>query len=184
MLIYSRERSVIYKAAVLALGMSFKRVYKRRILQRKLTREKLSRPRYISATILEKRPYRPLNYYDSPWFRLISDRATHDPTTVQGKTFRKRFRVPYFLFLQLLELARELGFTDRTKSCAKIDGIPLELKVLGVLRVLGRGTCFDGIQELTGGSAEVIVYFFMSLLRGSQNVYIIDLCIFQETMKR
>ena len=26
---------------------------------------------------------------------------------------------------------------------------PLELKVLGVLRVLGRGYCFDGIEELS-----------------------------------
>jgi hypothetical protein len=39
-------------------------------------------------------------------------------------------------------------------------GIPLELQTLAVLRVLGRATCLDGIEELTGGSAEAHRVFF------------------------
>ncbi len=39
-------------------------------------------------------------------------------------------------------------------------GLPLELKLLGLLRVLGRGTCFDGIEEITLGSAEAHRAFF------------------------
>jgi hypothetical protein len=37
---------------------------------------------------------------------------------------------------------------------------PLELKILAVLRVLGRGYCFDGVEELTLISAEVLRVFF------------------------
>ena len=57
-------------------------------------------------------------------------------------------------------MARSLGYVDLPISCAKVKGIPLELQILGVLRVLGRGTCFDGIEELTGGSAESHRRFF------------------------
>ena len=44
------------------------------------------------------------------------------------------------------------------------DGIgrpsaPLELKTLGVRRVLGRGICFDGIAELTNFSEEITRVF-------------------------
>lgn len=34
------------------------------------------------------------------------------------------------------------------------------MQLLGVLRVLGRATCFDGIEELTEGSAEIHRTFF------------------------
>ena len=114
-------------------------------------KKKQLRPRPFSSTCIDKRPFRPFDYFQSPWFKLISSSATRDPTTKEGKTFRKRFRVPFGLFLELLVYGQQLGFELRPKSFANIEGIPLELKILGVLRVLGRGTCFDGIEELTGG---------------------------------
>lgn len=101
MLIASQKRSLAYKAALHALSLSFVRLYKRR-LHARLERKKRLRPRHVSATNLAKRPYRAFNYYDSSWFKLISNPATRDPTTIQGKMFRKRFRVPFFLFLELL----------------------------------------------------------------------------------
>lgn len=52
-------------------------------------------------------------------------------------------------------MAEDLGFEKRPVDCCGRAGVPLELKLLGVLRLLGRGTCFDGIEELTMGSAEV-----------------------------
>ena len=63
--------------------------------------------------------------------------------------------MPFQLFEQLLAMAEELGYKRQPVNCAGRKGIPLELKVLGVLRVLGRGTWFDGIEELAEGSAEV-----------------------------
>jgi hypothetical protein len=40
--------------------------------------------------------------------------------------------------------------------------IPTELKLLGVLRILGRATCFDGIEELSGISVPTMQTFFHS----------------------
>lgn len=57
-------------------------------------------------------------------------------------------------------MAEDLGFEKRPVDCCGRAGVPLELKLLGVLRLLGRGTCFDGIEELTMGSAEVHRVFF------------------------
>jgi Na+-translocating ferredoxin:NAD+ oxidoreductase RnfE subunit len=63
---------------------------------------------------------------------------------------------------ELVEMAISLGFKRLPISCFGFEGVPLELQVLGVLRVLGRGTCFDGIAELTGASEESHRRFFHS----------------------
>jgi hypothetical protein len=57
-------------------------------------------------------------------------------------------------------MTEELGFERAPVSSAGVPGVPLELQLLGVLRVLGRATCFDGIEELTGASAEAHRVFF------------------------
>lgn len=120
---------------------------------------KRKRPRCISSTNPEPRAYRRC-YLDSPWWRMLQDQQVRDPSTYQGKTFRRRFRVPFPVYEDLLGKALELGFPRVPISAVGIKGVPLELQVLGVLRVLGRGTCFDGIEELTGGSAECHRVFF------------------------
>ena len=60
-----------------------------------------------------------------------------DPTSHVGKKFRLRFRVPFPVFRKLLDMTQELGFELRPKSSAGVAGIPLEIQVLSVLRVLG-----------------------------------------------
>jgi Plant transposon protein len=49
-----------------------------------------------------------------------------------------------------------LGSAD----CTGRAGIPRRLKLLGVLRILGRGTCLDGIKELSGISEPAMNAFF------------------------
>jgi hypothetical protein len=100
------------------------------------------------------------NYEDTEWSKLLNDPEVHDPTTKIGKKFRRRFRVPYPVFVDLLEMAKALGFEEYPKSAAGIPGVPLKLKLLGVLRVLGRGTCFDGIEELAKADEETYRTFF------------------------
>jgi hypothetical protein len=53
----------------------------------------------------------------------------------------------------------------RPRNCSGTEGVPLELKVLGVLRVLGRGTCFDGIEEISRASREIHRSFFHDFTR-------------------
>ena len=45
-------------------------------------------------------------------------------------------------------------------DCAGNLAAPIELKILATLLVLGRGYCFDGVEELTLLSAEVLRLFF------------------------
>jgi hypothetical protein len=48
----------------------------------------------------------------------------------------------------------------RTHDAAGQEAIPTELKVLAVLRILARGTCLDGIAELSGMSKATVNAFF------------------------
>jgi hypothetical protein len=75
--------------------------------------------------------------------------------------FRKRFRVPFRIFESLVSwtnqwLSRE-GHHETNAS--GIPAIPTSLKVLAVLRILGRASCADGIEELCGMSVPTTLKF-------------------------
>ncbi len=80
-------------------------------------------------------------------------------------TFRLRFRIPFAIFeLLLVETTKWLRSTnqlqgDGTDACGR-PGVPVYLKILAVLRILGRGTCADGIQELSLMSGDTALVFF------------------------
>ena len=101
------------------------------------------------------------NYMDSTWGKILRDKKFRDPTMRRGgKLFRRRFRVPYPMFLELVKITRENKWFSEGPDCTGRPSAPLELKVLAVLRVLGRGYCFDGVEELCFISAEVLRNFF------------------------
>jgi hypothetical protein len=81
-----------------------------------------------------------------------------DPNSTQGKVFRRRFRVPYPLFLLYVEWATaELGSKP---PIAGRPPVPMTLKVLGVLRILGTGCSTDAVLELSGISESHMSTFF------------------------
>ena len=64
-------------------------------------------------------------FWESQWGRLISSPNVDNPRSIEGKRFRRRFRLPYPLFRYLVELCvRENIFDLVNKS-----PIPIELKV-------------------------------------------------------
>ena len=66
-----------------------------------------------------------------------------DPSSYVGKQFRQRFRVPYTIFMEMVE--------EYTTDLPKLRSRGLydkRLLVLGVLRVLASGCTFDLIEEL------------------------------------
>lgn len=106
---------------------------------------------------VEARP----NYDQSCWGRMLAHPRTQNPVDRKGgMLFRRRFRVPFPLFQRIVEMTREKNWFSEGKDCIGRLAAPLELKILGVLRVLGRGYCFDGIEELNFISAEVNRVFF------------------------
>ena len=96
----------------------------------------------------------------SVWAEFLKNPEVQDPSTREGKLFRRRFRVPYPLFEKIVAELEELpDFRDRTDALDRASA-PLTLKVLASLRVLGRGECFDTCSELTQISDTTLRTFF------------------------
>ena len=63
--------------------------------------------------------------------------------------FRKRFRLPHQSFLHLLSIVRESDHFHRWHRKYSATDVRLSLLLLGALRYLGRGWCFDDLEEAT-----------------------------------
>ena len=87
--------------------------------------------------------------------------AQHDD--LEYINFRKRFRLPPIVFFRICDRMRKYWPATHTAS-GKLC-IPLELKVLGVLRHIGRDTTCDCIAEITGYSEETHRSFFHKFVR-------------------
>ena len=101
------------------------------------------------------------NYEESTWARMLRNQSAQlkSHTSPESKVFRNRFRVPFAIFERLALWAK--GWHEKGKADASgRRRIPTELKVLGVLRILGRATCFDGIEELSSISVPTMQGFF------------------------
>ena len=102
------------------------------------------------------------HYEDSAWARFLRRPDIKDPGTKDGKLFRRRFRVPYPVFVDICRtLVERAEFkVDGTQGNSKVPSAPLALKVLAALRVLGRGECFDTCYELSNIHSETLRRFF------------------------
>lgn len=99
----------------------------------------------------------------SPWFKYLGTGPWSDTTHRDGKLFRRRFRVPHAFFLEMVRECRaKQTFPEGLDAFGRC--VPLEFKILGVLRVLGRGVCFDDIAELTCTGEEVHRVFFHTFI--------------------
>ena len=67
--------------------------------------------------------------------------------------FRIRFRVPYPILEKLVKITRDNSWFLEGPHCTDRPYVPLETEVIAVL---GRGYCFDGVEELCLISVEEI----------------------------
>jgi len=88
-----------------------------------------------------------------------------DPQSKASKTFRRRFRVSFKVFKEIVDLAYEWFPEDNRSDCVGNHARPLELKILGVLRKLGRACTFDDIEELTNIHEETHRVFFHKFVK-------------------
>jgi hypothetical protein len=115
---------------------------------------------------------RPVPKQDAPWQKMLDDfvkgeNTIGEPNSRDGKYFRRRFRMPYTLFCALIEVILTEGWFPKFSSngegpmdCTKNRGASLHVKVLSVLRVLGRGVVFDECFDGSGCGEESIRVFF------------------------
>ena len=75
------------------------------------------------------------------------------------RVFRRRFRVPYPIFLRLVQWAK--GWHEQNEcDCTGRERCPIESKVLGYLRMVGRSACADDVQELSYINGSTMHSFF------------------------
>ena len=99
-------------------------------------------------------------FYKTYLSQSALDDRIEDDTSWLGKKFRRRFRVPYSVFREICQdINRVMGerrCTDRSGS----PTVPVDVLILGSLRVLGSGCTFDAIEELTCVHEETHRLFF------------------------
>ena len=93
---------------------------------------------------------------------MIADPSTADPNSSRGKSFRRRFRVPYLVFCWICAKCDEKNVFE-IKRAASVE-IPTTIKVLICLRILGRGDCCDSISELSFVSESHVNRIFMQFV--------------------
>jgi hypothetical protein len=101
----------------------------------------------------ERKVYARESYKESCWY-LFMKRDLTDLNSRDAKLFRNRFTVPYQLFKQLLAHAEEWFPQKKYDVCGR-KTTPIFLKLLGTLRMLGKGCSWDLLYELSGISGEV-----------------------------
>ncbi|CAB1105184.1 unnamed protein product [Ectocarpus sp. CCAP 1310/34] len=115
-----------------------------------------------------RRTVRPrADYRTLPWARMLEKAdLLQDPSTREAKQFRRRFRVPYPFFLSLVDEVKAGNWPGFTTDEFELGGrgtrrcIPVETKVLAVLRILGRGNYFDDVSEVTGMGEATVNHMF------------------------
>lgn len=118
----------------------------------------------IFDEILKKRRDRnvsKLSHWERPWGVLLKQlEIDEDLTSQQHRLFRRRFRIPYPVFKDLVAICRERRiFEERSNSM-----IPVEIKVLVSLRILGRGSVADDIVEYTGLGETTVYHIFKTFI--------------------
>lgn len=100
---------------------------------------------------------RSCNLWDTPWGRTYQAlEEDEDPNSYQHRKFRRRFRVPFTIFKYLVKVCKEKDVFELRRSSL----IPIEIKLMISLRILGRDCCADDIAEQVGiGESSVLLIF-------------------------
>lgn len=78
----------------------------------------------------QRRVYPRPDYYASAWAIMLRDRDLLDHSTRAARVFRRRFRIPYMFFVELVRIVKQRQwFTLGAKDATGCMVIPAELKV-------------------------------------------------------
>ena len=116
------------------------------------------------------RPYGPIrenrkrspNLWLSPWGLMLRSEDIKTPGSYQDRLFRKRFRLPYALFVNLVKEAKQFNIFEETRR----GKIAVEFKILIGLRILGRDNCADDISEFLNIGESTINSIFKQFIHG------------------
>jgi hypothetical protein len=107
-----------------------------------------------------------IDWRQCKWFQdyIIKD-SFDDPESRNGKLFRKRFFFERHHIFDIAKRMRDDGIYDDTKKDAiERISIPLELLILGVMRILTRNWVYDDIKEQLSISETTMRSFFQKFV--------------------
>ena len=88
------------------------------------------------------------DHWGSTWGVMVEKGTYRDATTPQGNKFQRRFRVTPEEYEDLVSEVREKGWWScNATDAAGQPAAPVELLMLGVLRMLGRACTFDDLGQ-------------------------------------
>jgi len=142
--------------------------------------ESISDEFYLSL-ITNRKPRRPeegryASWDIHPWMLLLKNEEVRDPDSFLGRRFRRRFRVPAPFFLDwLVPTARKENLFDRSTNrktfMLRQEQIPLEIKLLISLRMLGRGSTHDDVAEPSYVSESHCGVIFRQFIRNFSRLF-------------
>jgi Plant transposon protein len=113
-----------------------------------------------------------IDYTKTTWGLLIRNPLVKSRDNQLGKTFRRRFRVPFQLFEILVKICSDNNIFE-IKNPSRVK-IPIEIKLLCCLRVLGRDDCCDAIEEFSSVSEKTVWWLFKIFLKNFPRVLFKD----------
>ena len=114
-----------------------------------------------------RRVFQRPNYSESVWWRMLEKGECKIPGTREYKLFRRRFGVGFERYKTFCEAARTWNGIAKGNDAIGRSPVPLELKVLGALRMVCKGCAFDAIAELSGMSVGANHASFFPFLLGA-----------------
>jgi len=113
-----------------------------------------------------------IQFRDTPWGKLLRMPEMLIPESYFARQFQRRFRLPYPLFLQLVDDAKEFNIFDLQNPYSTRLKIPIELKCMISLRMLGRDLCCDDMFELSSIPLSTCNKIYRQFIKGmSEKVY-------------
>lgn len=116
------------------------------------------------------------SWINSQWMKMLNNPEVGDTSSRVGKLFRRRFRVPYTLFKNVLVPRLALCKDLNSPGCS----IPLEMKILCGLRILGRDNDNDTISELSGISESWCRTIFKKFINAMKDTFFQEYVYFPE----
>jgi len=107
-----------------------------------------------------------INFKQVPWYKQLQNPLLLIPDSYSAREFQRRYRLPYPLFLQLVEECKEVNIFDMKNPYSTNLKIPIELKILIALRMLGRDLCCDDIFEMSLVPISSCNRFYKQFIKG------------------
>ena len=90
-----------------------------------------------------------IDFKQTEWYKLLQNPMLLQPESYIARQFQRRYRLPYPCFLDLVNDVKEYNIFNLNNPYSNNLKIPIELKCMVALRMLGRDLCCDDIFEMS-----------------------------------